>query len=43
MKEKITLSIDKEILSRLKKKAEEKCWSISKKVEKFFREELKND
>jgi len=41
-KEKITLSIEEDILEKFKEKAEEECWNISKKVEKFFKDSLKN-
>lgn len=41
VKEKVTLSIEKNILRKFKEKAKEECWSISKKVERYFKEELK--
>ena len=41
VKEKITLSIERNILKQFKEKAKKECWSISQKVEKFFNEELK--
>ena len=40
VREKITLSIEEKILIPFKLKAEEECWSISKKVEKFMEDEL---
>ena len=42
VKEKITLSVEKDILNKFKEKAEKECWNISKKVEKFFEDELSN-
>ena len=42
VKEKITLSIEEDILKKYKKLADEECISISKKVERFLEEELKN-
>ena len=41
VKEKVTLSIEKDILDVFKAKADEECWSVSKKVEKFMEDELK--
>lgn len=43
MKERLELSIDSEIKKAAKKKAEEECWSLSAKVEKFLKSLLKND
>jgi len=43
VKEKITLSIEKDILDIFKTKADEECWSISKKVEKFMESELSKE
>lgn len=40
MKEKLTLSIDRKILKKFKKLAEERGWIISKKVENFFKQLL---
>lgn len=41
-KEKITLAIDGWILKQYRTMAEKECLNISKKVERFFSEELSN-
>ncbi len=43
VKEKITLSIEENILKKLKERAEKECWNISKKVEKLIENELKKE